>query len=87
VNIGDLYPTSASWTVTQSNYGGAFGESDNCAGIATFTQSPAATFTASQVAGGTCFVTVTGGNGQTATVKVISTYVALQPQSHTRKPQ
>jgi len=85
VNIGDLYPTSASWSVTQASYSGAFSESDNCAGIATITQS-AATFTASQITGGTCFVTVTGGGGQTATVKVISTYVALQPQSHRRKP-
>jgi hypothetical protein len=54
--------------VSQSNYGGAFAEANNCAGVATVvTKSNAggsATYVVTPVAKGKCAITFTGGNHQ-----------------------
>lgn len=69
---GSAAPTNATVTVTESNYGGTFVETDTCAGVATVAQPSRGTFTFSQITGGTCDVTITGGYGS-ATIHVIST--------------
>lgn len=68
--------TAASQTfdVKETDYYGAFTESDNCGGIATTSPSsasgPKATFTVTPGNGGTCTVTITDGQGNTTGVGI-----------------
>jgi hypothetical protein len=61
-------------TVTETNYTGAFTESDTCGTFATVsTQSasgPSATYTVTPLAAGTCTITVHDANGQKGAVAV-----------------
>ena len=70
--------------VSQSNFTGAYGESDNCMGVATVSVTSnaggAAVYEVTPTGVGACQVTITGGNGQQATVgvTVTSTSVGIQ---------
>jgi hypothetical protein len=72
---GGVLP-DASLAVSESGYSGAFSIS-GCGGIATIApvnaNGPNATFTLTQVAAGSCALTITDTHGQTATVTVNST--------------
>jgi len=66
------------FTVSEANYSGTFtvttaatGQLNSCSGIATVSPSSGAgPFTVTPVGAGQCTFTVTGGNGQTATLTV-----------------
>lgn len=64
-------------TVTQSGYAGTYGESDDCSGIATISESSngggTAVYDVTPVAVGSCQITITGGNGKQAFVGVTVT--------------
>ena len=61
-------------TVSQSDYTGAFGESDNCTNIATVAASSnaggRAAYTVTPLASGTCAATFSGGNKETAPLSI-----------------
>ena len=61
-------------TVSQTDYTGSFGESDNCNGIATVVASANAgghaSYTVTPLASGTCSATFSGGNKETAPLSI-----------------
>ena len=70
--LGNGNPTSANFTATQSNNSANnFSQTNNCSGIATISQS-GATFTATQIAAGSCSVVVTGLGNKSATETITS---------------
>jgi RHS repeat-associated protein len=67
---------AATLTVTQSNYSGAFSESDTCtsSGVASVSNgTDSAHFVVTPLAAGTCAITITGGNAQSTSVPVTVT--------------
>ena len=76
-----------SLTLSETNYGGAFTESDTCANIATFTPAasavgPSATYGAQAVGAGTCVVTFRDDHGGSVTSTIQVTTFGLIIQSH-----
>ena len=67
--------------VSQSNYTGAYSESDSCTGIVTVSVTSnsggAAVYKVTPAAVGTCQITITGGSGKTATVGVTVTSTSV----------
>ena len=80
-NPTDVYgigPTFAKpITVTETGYGGTFGENDTCSGVATVTTSnnhgATATYTVTGTAAGSCSATFTDSNSQQANVNIVVT--------------
>jgi hypothetical protein len=80
-NPTDVYGLGAAFAktinVTETGYGGTFGESDNCSGIATVTTSnnhgSTAHYTVTGVAAGSCAATYTDSSSQQATVNIVVT--------------
>jgi hypothetical protein len=70
--------------VSQSNFTGAYSESDNCTGVVTVSVTSnsggAAVYGVTPAAVGACQITITGGSGKTATagVTVTTTSVGIQ---------
>ncbi len=99
INIGNTNPAVATFTVTDTNYAGAFSESDNCTGIATvfLTSSHAYTVTMLPpptpppgppvITTGTCLATIsdTFGNAASVTINATSFDVGIQSRHHKRK--
>ncbi len=67
--------------VSQSNFTGAYSESDSCTGIVTVSVTSnsggAAVYKVTPAAVGTCQITITGGSGKTATVGVTVTSTSV----------
>jgi hypothetical protein len=84
--------SSATITVSENGYTGTFNELDDCGAIATITPSsangPSAMFTVTskQTSGGTCTVTFSDAQHNTASVHVGITVVNVTGSSHARKP-
>ncbi|MHB8198963.1 MAG: hypothetical protein ACYDGW_11995 [Vulcanimicrobiaceae bacterium] len=67
--------------VSQSNFTGAYSESDSCTGVVTVSVTSnsggAAVYEVTPAAVGTCQITITGGSGKTATVGVTVTSTSV----------
>ena len=67
--------------VSQSNFTGAYSESDNCTGVVTVgvtsNTAGSAVYEVTPTGVGTCQITITGGNGKTATIGVTATSTSV----------
>jgi len=80
-NPTDLYGLGASFSkpinVTETGYGGLFGEQDTCSGVATVTSAnahgPTSTYTVTGAAAGSCSATFADSNSQTVNVNIVVT--------------
>jgi outer membrane lipoprotein SlyB len=79
---------AATFTASETGYGGTLTQSSNCAGIATVTPAsgtgPSASFTVTAVAAGICQVTVKDASNQVITVSVGVTTTSITVSSHGR---
>ena len=85
IALGNGAPIAASDVISETNYSGAFVESDSCAGFAIISLSasngPTATLAISQLASGMCTVNVADNHGGTVTVQITSTVSTIIIQS------
>jgi len=85
VSLGGTGATFAqAVSVVETNYAGSFSESNTCTGVATISPSsasgPAATFTVTGSAVGTCAATISAQNSQHVTIDITVTTVGVGVQ-------
>ncbi len=80
-NPTDLYGLGASFSkpinVTETGYGGSFGEQDTCSGVAAVSTAnahgPTSTYTVTGAAAGSCVATFADSNSQSVNVNIVVT--------------